>query len=72
MTNTKTIIRDFSDIRKGFNRLSRNTKVALVQENINTSRYEVLGPVNQSGKIKLRCRFHNMRDSLGRWTSKRR
>lgn len=71
MTNTTTIIRDFSDIRKGFNRMSRNSKVALVKETINTSRYEVLGPVNQFGKMKLRCRFHNRRDSLGRWTSKR-
>jgi hypothetical protein len=72
MTNTTTIIRDFSVIRKGFNRLSRNSKVALVNETINTSRYEVLGPVNQFGKMKLRCRFHNCRDSLGRWTSKRK
>lgn len=72
MTNTTTIIRDFSDLKKNFNRLSRNTKVALVEETINTSKYEVLGPVNQFGKMKLRCRYHNVRDSIGRWTAWRK
>jgi hypothetical protein len=70
MTNTKTIIRDFSDL-KGFKKLNRNGKLNLVEKAINTSRYEVVGFVNQSGKIKLKCRFHNRRDALGRWTCSR-
>lgn len=69
MTNTTMIIRDFSGLKKNFNRLTKNTKVALVKEAINTSRYEVLGPINQFGKMKLRCRYHNMRDNAGRWTA---
>lgn len=68
MTNTTMIIRDFSGLKKNFNRMSRDSKVALVKETINTSKYEVLGPVNQFGKIRLKCRYHNCRDNAGRWT----
>jgi hypothetical protein len=71
MTNTKTIVRDFSDTIKGFTKVGRKAKLNLVEEAINTSRYQVLGFVNQSNKIKLKCRFHNRRDALGRWTCSR-
>jgi hypothetical protein len=66
MTNTTTIIRDFSSL-KGFNKASRKQKLNMVAEAINPSRYEVRGFVNQSGKIKLKCRFHNKRNNLGMW-----
>lgn len=69
MINKTTVIKDFSDLKKNFNRLSRNKKVALVSETINTSKYSVIGPVNQFGKMKLRCRYHNVRDDIGRWTA---
>lgn len=68
MTNKTTIIRDFSDL-KGFQKLNRKGKLNLVAENINTSRYAVVGFVNQSAKIKLKCRYHNVRDNAGRWTA---
>jgi hypothetical protein len=71
MTNKTTIVKDFSDL-KGFKKLGRKAKLNLVAEAINTSRYEVVGFINQSNNIKLKCRFHNVRDGLGRWTAKRK
>jgi hypothetical protein len=64
------VIKDFSDIQ-GFNRLSRKGKLNLVESLVSPS-YEVIGFVNQSNNIKLKCRFHNVRDNLGRWTCKRK
>jgi hypothetical protein len=71
MTNKTTVIRDFSDL-KGFNKAGRKTKLNMVAEAINTSRYQVVGFINQTNAIKLKCRFHNVRDGLGRWTAKRK
>ena len=68
MTNKTTIVKDFSDL-KGFKKLGRKAKLNMVTENINPSRYSVVGFVNQSGKIKLKCRFHNKRNELGEWIS---
>lgn len=67
-----TVVKDFSDCIQGFNRLSRKGKLEMVESLINQDRYEVVGFVNQSNNIKLKCKFHNLRDRLGRWKCKRK
>jgi len=71
MTNNTIVVKDFSYIG-GFNTLPTDVKKAVVMEEINTSRYSLLGAVNQFGKMKLMCRYHNLRDSLGKWTCNRK
>jgi hypothetical protein len=47
----------------------RETKMRLVSECINTSRY-AFTMVNGS-TVKLKPRFHNLRNSKGQWTARR-
>ena len=70
MSNNNIVVKDFSYIG-GFSDLPTDVKKAVVLEEINTSRYTLLGAVNQFSKMKLKCRYHNRRDRLGKWTCKR-
>ena len=47
----------------------RETKMRLISENINTSRY-AFTMVNAS-TVSLKPRFHNLRNKKGQWISKR-
>jgi hypothetical protein len=69
MTNNTIVVKDFSHL--DLQGLPTSLKKELVATEINTSRYAVLGAVNQFGKFRLKCRYHNMRDNAGRWTCKR-
>jgi hypothetical protein len=63
------IIRKVTDIigkRSNLKTMKAATKLRLVSENINTSRYAVT-MVNSSA-VSLRPRFHNIRDLKGRFT----
>jgi len=70
--NNTIVIKDFSHISDDFMTAPTDIKKLMVENEINTSRYSVLGAVNQYGKMKLKCRFHNVRDRKGRWTCKRK
>jgi len=50
-----------------FTTLPTSVKKEMVLDEINTSRYQLLGAVNQFGKMKLKCRFHNKRNKKGLW-----
>ena len=45
----------------------RNLKESIVENYINPSKFEFLGFVDRSNDVVLRNRFHNVRDSKGRW-----
>lgn len=49
--------------------IPRETKIRLISENINTSRYSFT-MVNGS-TVNLKPRFHNLRNSKGQWTARR-
>ena len=67
MTNNKIVVKDFSYMGNMFTILPTNVKKELVLETINTSRYHLLGAVNQFDKFKLKCRYHNKRNKKGLW-----
>jgi hypothetical protein len=63
-----TIIRTINDIvgrRVNTKTMNASTKLRLVSENINTSRYGVT--LVNSSAVALTPRFHNKRDSKGRF-----
>jgi hypothetical protein len=66
MTNNKIAVKDFSYIG-GFNELPSDVKKAVIMEEINPSRYNLLGLVNQYSKAKFAVRFHNKRNKFGVW-----
>lgn len=67
MTNNTIVVKDFSYMGNMFTILPTSVKKELVLEEINTSRYHLLGAVNQFGKMKLKCRYHNKRNKKGLW-----
>jgi hypothetical protein len=72
MTNNTTIVKDFSYIT-GFKNRTTEEKKAMALNEINPSKFSVMGPLNGvSTKIRLKCRFHNIRNKKGMWTAKRK
>jgi hypothetical protein len=67
MTNKTTIVKDFSYLGETFNSYPTELKKSIVADEINQSRYTILGAVNQYGKFTLKCRFHNKRNKKGMW-----
>ena len=55
--------------RKINSKTSRETKMRLLSESINSSRY-AFTMVN-GNTVKLKPRFHNLRNSKGQWTARR-
>lgn len=47
---------------------SRDRKVAMLSEVLNTSRYEIVSFPGGGNVVTLRPRFHNKRDRKGRFT----
>lgn len=50
----------------------RNEKMEVLAEYINPSRYSFLGFEKNGSVLRLRPRFHNIRDSKGRFTIRRK
>lgn len=50
----------------------RNIKMEVLAEYINTEKYAFLGFDKNGSILRLRPRFHNIRDSKGRFTVRRR
>jgi hypothetical protein len=48
---------------------SQRVREAAVMEAINPSRYQFLGFVEGTTNVRLKARFHNVRDSLGRFAT---
>jgi len=67
VTNNKIVVKDFSYMGDKFTTLPTSVKKEILMEEINTSRYHLLGAVNQFDKFKLKCRYHNKRNKKGLW-----
>ncbi|NCX56771.1 MAG: hypothetical protein EBW87_06200 [Burkholderiaceae bacterium] len=71
-TPNTTYIKDITAITGKTNidsGLTMSKKLKMVSRHINPSRYDFLGFLDRTNTAVLRPRFHNVRDSLGRFAA---
>jgi hypothetical protein len=68
-TNPNIVIKDITSItgRTVCPTSEKTLKVSLVERNINQSKYTIVGMVDRTNNVILQTRFHNVRDSKGRF-----
>jgi hypothetical protein len=68
-TNPNIVIRDITNYT---NRVispttDKTTKLSIVENAVNPSKYTVIGLVDRTNNVVLQTRFHNVRDRRGRF-----
>lgn len=68
-TNPNIIIRNVSDFtgEEICSSTDKLTKIQLVEDAINPTKYNVLGFVDRTNSVVLQTRYYNVRDSRGRF-----
>jgi hypothetical protein len=62
-----TIVKDFGYVA-GFKNLSTPEKKAVAYFETNRTKYDIIGPLNgKSSKMKLRVKYHNLRNKKGQF-----
>jgi hypothetical protein len=68
-TNPNIVIRDIANFapRAVCPTTDKTTKLRIVEDAINPSKYSVIGLVDRTNSVILQTRFHNVRDRKGRF-----